>query len=255
MPKKLCIIVVGCNYQDTTVSLKGCINDAIDVSQTLVNMCEKYNFVPTLHLLLDTDVNNYPSKSRLINLLTRTINDCNNKKYNNVIFYFAGHGYQRPDMEGDEHDGKDENILTADQQLIKDDEFKNILGRLKSNSVGLSFIFDCCHSGTILDLPKIIIGNKDHGIPRSKLNNKKILCICACDDAESSIERDGRGLFTKMFCRLIRNNGPHQPIFPLLKNIKHFFQIGNDKMSLTVSCSKDLILKKSNLFFLKSVKF
>lgn len=253
MRKKICIIVIGCNYQNTTIALRGCINDAMDVSRTLVNICEKNNFSPKLHLLLDNDANNMPTKTKIVNLLTRTIIECNNNKYNNVIFYFAGHGYQRPDTNGDETDNKDENILSADQQLIKDDELKRIISNLNTSKVGLSFIFDCCHSGTILDLPKIVIGKKDHELYNSTLNNKKIMCICACDDAESSIERDGRGLFTKMFCRLIRTHGINRPIFPILKNIKHFFQIGDDKMSLTVSCSKNLILKKSNLFNLKSI--
>ena len=254
MKKKVCIIVVGCNYQNSGISLNGCINDAMDVSQTFVNLCEKYDFSPELHLLLDNNNQNYPSKERILNILVSTINECNKNTFDNVIFYFAGHGYQNTDKNGDELDGKDENILSGDQLFIRDDELKNIISKLNNKKVGLSFIFDCCHSGTILDLPKIVIGSQQNNVSKNIINNKKILCICACDDSESSIERDGRGLFTKMFCRLIRNKGVNQPIYPILKNITDFFSNGDDKMSLTVSCSKNVILRKSNLFNIKGTK-
>jgi hypothetical protein len=68
-----------------------------------------------------------------------------------AIFYFAGHGSQVYDLDGDEPDALDETLAPADvQQLssvndIRDDEFRVWLSSVGTDVV---VILDSCHSGT-----------------------------------------------------------------------------------------------------------
>jgi hypothetical protein len=69
-----------------------------------------------------------------------------------VFFYFAGHGYQGPDDNGDELDGYDEFLVLADTMksaledtALRDDEFGQFLDQVRSDHV--TVIFDSCFSG------------------------------------------------------------------------------------------------------------
>ena len=77
-----------------------------------------------------------------------------------ALFYFAGHGYFRPDEDGDEADGVDEALVPHDarfvsdgsgparmENLIIDDEIGALFGELRDRRAYL--IADSCHSGTI----------------------------------------------------------------------------------------------------------
>lgn len=248
--KNICLIVIGCNYEGTERQLNGCINDALDIAETITTKAEQFNYSLTLKLLTDNQLNK-PTKKNIINLLETSIKECNNNKYSNLIFYFAGHGVQHTDTNFDESDSLDESILTTDMKFIYDDEFRNILNKLNNRKTDLSFIFDCCHSGTILDLPKIVIG-KNNNYSERELNKKKILCICACDDNQLSIEENGRGLFTKLFCKIIRKSNNNQAIFPLLQSIQYELNSSRSNMTITFSSTKRVKTKQANIFNIKS---
>lgn len=69
-----------------------------------------------------------------------------------AIFYFAGHGSQVLDMDGDEEDGTDETICPFDVMRasaardIRDDELRDWLAGLPTREIVV--ILDSCHSGT-----------------------------------------------------------------------------------------------------------
>jgi hypothetical protein len=68
-----------------------------------------------------------------------------------AIFYFAGHGSQVFDLDGDEPDGLDETLAPADvlplssANDIRDDELRDWLATVRTDVV---VILDSCHSGT-----------------------------------------------------------------------------------------------------------
>ncbi|CAN0461212.1 unnamed protein product, partial [Discosporangium mesarthrocarpum] len=73
-----------------------------------------------------------------------------------------GHGGSVADKTGDEEDMKDETMIPADYQeagQIKDDEIFAKLVKKLPEGVTLTVIMDCCHSGSILDLPYKINGD------------------------------------------------------------------------------------------------
>ncbi|MGE0190868.1 MAG: caspase family protein [Planctomycetota bacterium] len=83
-----------------------------------------------------------------------------------VLFQFAGHGTRQPDREGDEDDGLDEVLLTADAAAligrsgglpgaITDDELHARLRALVDAGATVLALFDCCHSGTLSRDPTV----------------------------------------------------------------------------------------------------
>ena len=68
------------------------------------------------------------------------------KKPNKIGFiYFAGHGTQVADRDGDEADGLDEALQTDDHQLVTDDELTAAFVNIHPSSTIIS-ICDTCHS-------------------------------------------------------------------------------------------------------------
>lgn len=70
--------------------------------------------------------------------------------------HYSGHGTQIRDTNGDEADGFDEALVPYDYTsagCILDDELFRIVVRPLRDGVTLTSLMDCCHSGTILDLP------------------------------------------------------------------------------------------------------
>lgn len=71
------------------------------------------------------------------------------------FIYFSGHRIQKFDWGLDEVDLFDVAIVCADKGVIKDDILFQLLPRKVPQGAKLTAFFDCCHSGTILDLPII----------------------------------------------------------------------------------------------------
>lgn len=89
------------------------------------------------------------------------IEDC--KPGDSLVFFFAGHGTQEEDLDGDEIDGKDETICPSDFRIhgkIVDDEINRTIVRPLPSGVTLHAIVDSCHSGTVLDLPYLCRMNR-----------------------------------------------------------------------------------------------
>ena len=73
-----------------------------------------------------------------------------------AFFHYSGHGGRLADDNNDEKDGQDETLIPVDYQSagqIRDDTiFSELVGRMPEGST-LTCLMDCCHSGSVLDLP------------------------------------------------------------------------------------------------------
>ena len=82
--------------------------------------------------------------------------------------YNIGHGTKLQDDNGDEEDGFDEALVPldyAEKGMIRDDDLFDILIKPLADGVSMFSLMDCCHSGTILDLPYIFKPNDDGSMP------------------------------------------------------------------------------------------
>ena len=165
-------ILLGLNYPGTRFKLFGCINDVRSGARYLRKL--KYD----TKVLIDKDIKpNY-------NLL-EALNEFNNSKFKQIVFHYSGHGSQTKDMNGDETDKLDETVFSAYNKEITDDEISNTLKQFKGKKVFL--IFDCCHSGSIVDLPFTL--NKDKIFQLNKNTFKsEVICISGCADFDVSAD-------------------------------------------------------------------
>ncbi len=72
-----------------------------------------------------------------------------------LLFYFAGHGSQLPDQNGDENDGLDETLIPFDTLSasgepndLRDDLLGEWIALANKSTDNVVLVFDCCNSGT-----------------------------------------------------------------------------------------------------------
>ncbi len=150
-------LVVGINtYENLSVfdHLEGCVNDARLIAGLLR---DRFGF-PEENVTLLTDET--AARDGILGAMDALADATGPDDI--VVMFFAGHGSQMTDREGDEPDGLDETIVPYDtgraglegveaheNRDITDDEINAWLLRVTEKTGFVTLIFDSCHSGTI----------------------------------------------------------------------------------------------------------
>jgi hypothetical protein len=118
---------------------------------------EVHNFKnEEITILMDDGQHTHPTRANIEKAFHELAFSC--QAGDAVFFHFAGHGGTTPDLDGDETDGylSEESMYPVDYmeqgEIIDDDIFKKLLVPLPQG-VHMTAVVDCCHSGTIFDLP------------------------------------------------------------------------------------------------------
>ncbi|KAH7107065.1 peptidase C14, caspase domain-containing protein [Auriculariales sp. MPI-PUGE-AT-0066] len=151
-------LIIGVNYTGSSAELAGCHNDARNVQNFL---CRVYGYQQNdIVMLLDGEGGHrqQPTKHNLIEAMQWLTRGA--QPNDSLFFHFSGHGGQQKESHGesDEVDGFDETIYPVDFEeagTIVDDELHDIMVKPLPAGCRLTAIFDCCHSGSALDLPYI----------------------------------------------------------------------------------------------------
>jgi hypothetical protein len=141
-------LLVGIDAYPHVRPLKGCVNDVRLVQGVLL---ERFGFgEPEMTVLLDGQATRAGILAALDDLIATTAPD------DIVVFYYAGHGSQMTDREGDEPSGFDSTLMPFDtargsgeNRDITDDEIHLRLEALAGVTPYTTVIVDACHSGTI----------------------------------------------------------------------------------------------------------
>ncbi|KAI1751990.1 caspase domain-containing protein [Xylaria castorea] len=147
-------LLIGINYFGQDAELAGCINDANNLSAFLI---EHYHYKREDMIILTDDSRDrmlQPTKANIIRALQWLASGA--QPNDSLFLHFSGHGGQTKDTDGDEDDGYDEVIYPVDFKQnghIVDDELHHVVVKPLVAGVRLTAIFDCCHSGSALDLP------------------------------------------------------------------------------------------------------
>jgi hypothetical protein len=122
--------------------LQGCVNDARRWGATLRSLGFEVTSIE----------NDKATRERIHGLLNDLIE--RSRAGDTLVFQYAGHGTQLEDLDGDELDGDtpgyDEAIVPYDYQTgayLIDDDIAALVPKLPAD-VRLTFLLDCCHSGT-----------------------------------------------------------------------------------------------------------
>jgi uncharacterized caspase-like protein len=177
-------------------------------------------------LLLDADASRAGFEQAFEGLIERAQAD------DAVVIYFAGHGSQVKDSDGDEPDEHDETLIlhdsrTGDVHDLRDDDLNGMLGRLASRTQNVLVILDSCNSGTATrgdsglvaryfepesaaDIPDSQ-GPGDGGEGYSAAELAGIVTLTAASDGTPALEKDGSGIFTNALITVLSRGGA-QPL-------------------------------------------
>ncbi|GFH57094.1 metacaspase [Chaetoceros tenuissimus] len=145
-------VMVGINYIGQDGELRGCHNDVLNMKEYLMDVhgFEESN----MNILLDDGVHTDPTKDNIMTAFREIVQQ--SEEGDVVYIHYSGHGASVRDDDGDEADGMDETLVPVDYNksgLIRDDDLLTTLVVPMKKGVFVTAIMDCCHSGTILDLP------------------------------------------------------------------------------------------------------
>ncbi len=213
MSTKLAIIV-GINYYASPENmLGGCINDAVNLRNMLL---DAYDFVDENVMMLREDAADagfQPTRGNIMYYLQTAIK--NSAKYSEIWFTYSGHGAQIRDTSGDEADKLDEIIVPCDYKsagFIVDDDFRKIVAQSKCP---VFLLFDSCTSGSICDLPYVYNYNQRWSrtvASAANIGNQNIICMSGCKDGQTSADAYNKfsvqynGSLTNAFVECLRFN-------------------------------------------------
>jgi hypothetical protein len=145
-------LLIGINYIGSKHQLKGCINDVKNIKQFLLQ--HEYKEEDMVILTDDLEPASQPTRANMLRGMQWLVKDA--KPNDSYFFHYSGHGGLTPDLNGDEESGKDDVIYPLDFEQagpIIDDDIHDIMVRPLPQGARLTALFDCCNSGTALDLP------------------------------------------------------------------------------------------------------
>ena len=246
-PKKNALLI-GINYTGTDNELNGCINDTESLKIKLKEL--KFD---NINILTDNNPIK-PTKDNILLHLQKLLVESN--EGDTLFFSYSGNGSSKIDRSGDETDGLDELLISCDLNGISDDLLKYVIKKYIKKNVTLYALFDCCHSGTIVDLKYQYFDSANYN--NFTINEKveefdnHIIIICGCMDNQTSadafINKKYQGAMTWAFLEACKT--PNINLNNLLINMRillkknNYSQIPQMSSNKKVDINKNCFLKK-----------
>ena len=182
-PKKSALFV-GINYTGSDYELDGCINDL----EAFDKMARDYYGFTDSKYLRDDKPDSMPTKKNILASLEDMLKSA--QEGSTLLFCYSGHGSYVRDKDGNEPTGMDQVIVPSDFYFITDDELKALLTKYVKKGITFIAFFDCCNSGSILDLKyqwSDSLFNDKH-TSNSKLIETAgdVIMISGCSDVQTS---------------------------------------------------------------------
>lgn len=184
-------LLIGVNYvRNERNRLHGCVNDVLSMQQTLARIRPGVEF----RVLHDEGSATWPSRANVLAGFEWLLEGL--APGDAVLVHYSGHGGLTVDRSGDERSGFDSCIFpiaeSGEVECVTDDEIRALLAERVPPQCKLTAIFDCCHSGTCLDL-RYTLGGKEAMIVlmenrRYRKTDAQVLFLSACSDAQVAEE-------------------------------------------------------------------
>jgi hypothetical protein len=218
-------LLIGIDYVSSPiVLLNGCINDIITIRNMLI---DAYDYDQSNITILRDDSGDFiqPTRTNIVTQLNNMIKDSVNLE--EIWFHYSGHGSQLKDRNSEMRDI----IIPSnyqDEGFIMDSELLDIISKIKCRSI---FVFDCCHSGSVCDMPWTFeyTDGSQNNYSKSRTNtinieNPNIYVFSGCRDDQSSADSSNTldqsvGAFSNAFVECLRANHHNISITDLYKNI------------------------------------
>lgn len=147
-------VMIGINYVGHNPGeLRGCHNDVLNMAEYIKD-CHGFTD-DDIEILMDDGEHTEPTADNIRHYFRKIASEA--QPGDAIFIHYSGHGCSiRDDDWGEEEDGKDEALCPIDYQtngLLRDDDVFEMLVAPLPKGVLMTCIMDCCHSGSILDLP------------------------------------------------------------------------------------------------------
>ena len=224
-------LVVAINYFKTTNELYGCINDGINIINFLKS---KFKYPEDNITFLNdksTEPTVLPTKSNITSNLSALVQKINSISGPAELWIsYSGHGTRVMDNNNDELSNiYDEVIVPSDYMragFVSDDILFDILNDLTNKECKVIALFDCCNSGTILDLKYKYINKNKMQIENKKANIQcPVYMISGCKDFQTSADYFDHetdkfgGALTNTFLRNVTSPS-NVKFIPLMNNMR-----------------------------------
>lgn len=156
-------LLIGINYFQSQHQLQGCINDVQNMAAWLVS--RGYSSSPRDMVFLTDERRGpyYPSGHNILAAMNWLVSDPGCA----LFLHYSGHGGQVPDRYGVRRSGFSDTIVPVDfeQHGMIDSSILHeyLVSRLPRNS-SLFILFDCCHSGSAIELPYVYRSDEDGNV-------------------------------------------------------------------------------------------
>mmetsp|Transcript_24321 Transcript_24321/g.67744 ORF Transcript_24321/g.67744 Transcript_24321/m.67744 type:complete len:324 (-) Transcript_24321:403-1374(-) len=151
-------VMIGINYVGQNGELRGCHNDVGNMKEYIKD-CHGFE-EQNITVLMDDGNHTNPTHDNILAAYKEIV--AASEPGDVVFLHYSGHGGKLKDDDGDEQDGYDETLVPLDYHnagQIRDDDLFNTLVAPMPEGVFCTSIMDCCHSGTVLDLPYVFVAD------------------------------------------------------------------------------------------------
>lgn len=150
-------LFIGINYVGQQGELRGCHNDVIAMKTLVAKSGYNVEDAASCLTLMDDGQHQSPTHANIVGAFQWLVTGV--QSGDSLFMHYSGHGGYVRDSSGDEDDKRDETIIPVDygsMGQIKDDEIFAALVAPLPEGVTFTVVMDCCHSGTVFDLPYMI---------------------------------------------------------------------------------------------------
>lgn len=230
--RRLALIVGVGAYQKASIpKLTGPPNDARHFYELLTGP-NGYGFPKeNVCLLLDDEATTQRFRDTFAQALVKRVSG----KKDVAVVFFAGHGSETPDRNGDEPSDSDQTLLFADARTgevgdLVDDEFNSLLAGLAQQTPNIVVVLDSCSSASATrgdastftarfvppaPAPRLAAqapSKGDGGKGWTPTNIPGLISFTAASDGTAALESNGAGIFTDALIQVLSAT-PARPLF------------------------------------------
>lgn len=222
-------LLIGINYTSIPdITLNGCIDDIVNMRNVLI---DAYDYQASNITLLRDDTNEPTTQPTLTNIISQlNLLASQSSSLDEIWVHYSGHGsliHNVKDINPNELDNILVPIDYPTAGFIQEDDLLAIIQTVKCRII---LLFDCCHSGSMCDLPWSIQYNSPTSYSTIKNNNIQvknpnifIFSGCrdnqTCADTYSNVFGEAVGAFTTAFIECLRNSRHNTSLLLLYRDV------------------------------------
>lgn len=222
-------LLIGINYASIPdITLNGCVEDIINMRNVLI---DAYDYQSSNIVLLRDDNSDPMFQPTLTNIMTQLQSLAHvSSPQDEIWVHYSGHGSLLQKLNDTNPTHVDNILVPLDYPLrgfIREEDLLAVIQTIKCRAI---FLFDCCHSGSMCDLPWSIQYNSPTSYSTiqnntTAVNNPNIYIFSGCKDNQTSADTysdvlgESIGAFTNAFIESLRKSRHNTSLLLLYRDV------------------------------------